>query len=176
MTAFRHILHRHVTDQAPTRWLGVVMVNPSTAESWVNGANDATIRSLLRIAERNEFDGLMVGNVSPFRATDPEDLFRALDSGTDVFDREENDRALLALASRCEAVVCAWGATPLKHRALELRASEVRALLLGRKPVLHCFGKTKTGWPKHPLYLATATSLMVFATRSEAALVAGGGA
>lgn len=165
---YRHTLTRYLTGETPRRWLGVVMLNPSTADGALTGSNDATIRSLLRIAERNEFDGLSVANVSPFRATDPADLIDSLEAGIDVFDREENNRALVALAARCEAVVCAWGATPLKHPALDRRTSEVRALLLDRKPVLHCFGRTKEGWPKHPLYLATATPLMVFATRGGA--------
>lgn len=166
MNAYRHTLQRYVSgDTTPKRWLGVVMVNPSTAEADLRGANDNTIHSLLRIAEHNGFDSLSVANVSPYRATDPRELIAALESGVDVFDRGENDRVLAALARRCEAVVCAWGATPLKHPALALRASEVRALLLGHLPLLHCFGKTKDGWPKHPLYLPRATSLVPFASR-----------
>lgn len=163
--SFRHFLQRHVGGcTSPLRWLGVTMINPSTAEADVEGEDDATIRSLLRIAAHNEFEGLLVCNVSPFRATDPRALIAAIEAGVDVFDRKDNDDALATLA-RCEAVVCAWGATPLKHPALDRRASEVRALLLARKPVLHCFGRTKEGWPRHPLYLPAATKLQVFAIR-----------
>lgn len=170
MSAFRHRLARNTagTASAPLHPLGVVMINPSKAtEHFVDDktSNDNTIRSLLRIADANGFDGILVANVSPFVATDPNDLIRAINAGADVWDAVKNEQALAGVAARCEVVAVGWGAAPLKHPHLDRRTSEVRAFLLGRKPVLHCFGKTKDGWPRHPLYLPTTTPLQVFAQR-----------
>ncbi len=164
---YRYTLRRSITDN-PKRPLGVVMVNPSMAtEEFVDDktSNDNTIRSLCRIAQHNGFDAISVCNVSPFRATDPLDLIDAINAGVDVFKRAENMSALVTLARACEIVVAAWGATPLKHRVLEIAASETRAWLLIQKPVIHCFGRTKDGWPKHPLYLPAHTEIRPFATR-----------
>ena len=171
MSPYRHTLTRHLTAETPRRWLGVVMVNPSMAsEVFVSDkeSNDNTIRSLLRSpsttgsTRSRSLTSRRIGR--PTRC----ELLAALEAGFDILDHQENDAALAALARRCEAVVCAWGATPLKHPALARRASEVRALLLGHLPLLHCFGKTKDGWPKHPLYLPRATSLVPFASRGAA--------
>ncbi len=170
MSIYRHTLTRYLTDVTPQRWLGVVAVNPSTAESELvsdGKSNDNTVRSLLRIAAHNGFDAVLLANLSPFRATDPTRLIQAMEDGDDVFDYHENDRVLVELARHCEVVACAWGSIPMKHPALQRRASAVRELLLDHKPVLHCFGKTKGGWPKHPLFLPRATPLTVFATRDE---------
>lgn len=165
---YRHTLTRYLTEAKPTRWLGVTMLNPSVAESDVQGANDPTIRSLMRIAAFNGFDGLEVCNLSPFRATNPTDLIWALDQGADVFDRPTNNHHLKQLTAKCETLVCAWGATPLKRTALAQRASEVRELFLVRRETIYCFGRTKDGWCRHPLYLPTATPLTVFAKRGGA--------
>lgn len=165
MSLYRFTLERRWSDGS--RRLGVCMVNPSTAESDVLGADDNTIRSLIRIATGAGFDGLVVGNVSPFRATNPIDLVDSLQAGIDVFQREENDRHLVDVCRRCEVVVCAWGAVVGRHPALEERASQVRELLLTHARRLHCFGKTKEGWPKHPLYLAATTPIVPFAAASE---------
>jgi hypothetical protein len=166
-TTYRFTLRRSITDN-PTRPLGICMVNPSMAsEEFVDDktSNDNTIRSVCRIAAHNGFDGIMVVNVSPFRATDPDRLVDAIRAGLDVFTPVDNDPAIAAMCARCEVVVAAWGAIPLKHRVLELRTSEVRAALLRHKPVVHCFGRTKDGWPKHPLFLPPHTQIVPFATR-----------
>ncbi len=165
--SFRHTLTRSMVASGSSKPLGVVMLNPSVALAIATSDkdDDNTIRSLKRVAQYNGFDSLMVANISPFIATDQEDLITAINSGADVWDQTNNDIALRRLASRCEVVVCAWGAGPLKHRALERRASDVRALLLDAKPLLHCFGRTKFGWPRHPLYLPTTTVLQPFCGR-----------
>jgi len=61
-------------------------------------------------------------------------------------------------------VVCAWGAVPSRHPAFSARAWEVRDRLVmvdgGR--LLWCFGRTKDGWPKHPLFLPQTTRIVPY--------------
>ena len=166
---YRFTLRRSMVDR-PRRPLGVTMVNPSTAsEVFVSDAasNDNTIRSLIRIAEYNGFDGLVVTNLSPYKATDPVELVEAIRAGKDVFAAGDGSH-IVEMARLCEVIVCAWGTAAGRHPALEARASAVRALLLEHKPVIHCFGRTKDGWPKHPLFLARETKIIPWATRGTA--------
>ena len=154
----------------PFRTLGICMINPSQAtDEFIDDktSNDNTIRSLIRIAEFNQFDAIFVTNVAPYRATDPKELVEAIRAGVDVFKSHENAAALADMASSCERIVCAWGAAAGLCSDLEKRASDVRAFLLILHPLLYCFGRTKTGWPKHPLYLPRETPIVPFASRSE---------
>jgi len=57
----------------------------------------------------------------------------------------ENDKFLRECADRSNLIVAAWG----NHGTYLHRDQQVRAIL----PGLQCFGKTKSGQPKHPLYL-----------------------
>ena len=171
---YRRALRRGIEDGRAVAWkspvnpLGILGVNPSVAlpDFTSDKDNDNTVRSIARIAAFNGFDAFILGNVSPFVATDPNDLITAINSGVDVWDAAKNDGVLWALASKCEVVVCAWGAAPLKHKLLERRTSEVRALLLDAKGTLHCLGRTKDGWPRHALYMPTHTPIQVFANRA----------
>jgi hypothetical protein len=42
------------------------------------------------------------------------------------------------------------------------RDKSVRALLRGHRPAIFCLGKTKSGAPKHPLYIKSGTPLETF--------------
>jgi hypothetical protein len=115
-----------------------VMLNPSTADAM---QDDPTIRRCVGFARAWGASELLVGNLFAYRATQPDELYSALDPiGPD------NDFWLRSLSARSAMVVCAWGAHPMaKRRAIEVRA------MLGRE--IHHLGLTKDGAPKHPLYL-----------------------
>ena len=78
------------------------------------------------------------------RATEPTDLWKTADPvGPD------NDRHIAAAVAGVE-VVAAWGANARPARVAEVLA------LIGRVPGagrVHALGTTKTGQPRHPLYL-----------------------
>lgn len=167
MSPYRYSLHRSIGDN-PRRPLGVTMVNPSVATTeYIDDktSNDNTIRSLIRIAEWNGFDAIFVTNISPWRATDPTELLEAIRSGKDVFSVKENAEALAQMADLCGTVVCAWGAIAGRCYELDKAAGDTRRFLLDRRPLLHCFGRTKDGWPKHPLFLPRTTRIVPLATR-----------
>ena len=122
--------------------MSFVMLNPSTADADVD---DPTIRRCVGFARREGAAGIAVGNVYAFRATRPDNLWKARDPfGPD------NDDVLRQMAAEAVRdglpVVCAWGA----HGN---RSNRHTAMLLAAGATLVCLGKTKEGHPRHPLYV-----------------------
>lgn len=130
----------------PTQVLVVIGLNPSTATEQVD---DPTIRRCIDYAERWGHHGLTMLNLFAYRATDPKELYRALDRGEDIIGGVRQEAALKTLTGNGRTVLCAWGV----HGAINARGWDVMQMLgeLGRKMV--CLGTTQSGAPKHPLYL-----------------------
>jgi hypothetical protein len=141
--AYRYTLTRQFAMRAPEPMV-FVMLNPSTADAMLD---DPTIRRCMGFAKREGYGGLMVVNLYALRATDPKALWRA----DDPVGPANWDWLLLACrmaAQNNRPVVCAWGAGAKEDRvAALLRAAEHTGARLT------CLGKTKSGAPRHPLYL-----------------------
>jgi hypothetical protein len=89
-------------------------------------------------------------NLFAFRATDPAVMRRAADPvGPD------NDELLLRYAGGSSRILAAWGV----HGDYGGRDAQVRRLL--DRPLV-CLGKTKQGYPRHPLYVSAATRPVPF--------------
>lgn len=133
--------------------LTFVMLNPSTADGEVD---DPTIRRCIGFAEREGATAMHVMNLYALRATDPAELLTHPDPvGVG------NDELLKSIPkhhTRFKTVV-AWGAhkmaTPERVSVLTDAAAEVGT-------DLWCLGKTKSGAPRHPLYVKGDTPLQVF--------------
>ena len=120
--------------------VGFCLLNPSTADA---DRNDPTIRRCIGFARAWGYGGVEVVNLFAFRATDPRELRRA----TDAVGRA-NDRHLAAAARRVDAMVVAWGV----HGAWQSRDRDALALLSRWTRPL-ALGWTRSGAPRHPLYL-----------------------
>lgn len=132
--------YRYRLTRGEGRLLGFAMLNPSTADA---EKNDPSIRRCLGFATREGFDGIVVGNVYAYRATKPSELKAAgWDTGP------ENDEYLTRMRMECDAIVCAWGTNPRLHDE-----SHTILMLTGWRAKLWCLGKTKDGFPRHPLYV-----------------------
>jgi len=145
---YRYSLSRYWSVRNPTKVMIICGANPSTADATVD---DNTIRREMGFAKRDGYDGLMKVNVSAFRATDP----KKCPPGEAGFG-PDNRQTLMHVAAK-GAVICAWGtvADPWSVcRALDI-FREVGA-------TLWCFGMTKDGHPKHPLYLPLDTPIVPF--------------
>lgn len=122
--------------------LPFVMLNPSTADAELD---DPTIRRCMGFARRENAGGIIVCNLYAFRATDPDTLWKA----TDPYG-PENDAHLLELARWSRSVgmpiICAWGAHGGRNN---------RSIVLMQQggARFRCLGKTKKGYPRHPLYV-----------------------
>jgi hypothetical protein len=136
---YRYSLWRTWTVDAPR--LIVIGLNPSTADETTD---DPTIRRCIGYAKRWDLGGLVMLNLYAYRATKPRDLWRAEDPiGPD------NDWVLVDIATHVPGpVLGAWGANALRDRAWKVGRSIAEA---GRDVL--CLGFTRSGHPRHPLYL-----------------------
>jgi hypothetical protein len=149
---YRYVLWRRWDDQLPA--MNVIGLNPSTADETVD---DPTIRRCIGFAKREGCGSMFMTNVFAYRSTNPHVL-----SDPYVFPSAvgpDNDGFIEKIAAHAQVVVAAWGAEPVaEDRARELRPVLHRARaswLLG----VYCLGKTKSGAPRHPLYLSKLTPL-----------------
>ena len=127
------------------------MLNPSTADE---REDDATIRRCRGLTRELGYDALVVVNLFGLRSNDPTRLIGHRDP---VGPR--NDAVIQDLAAPADLVIAAWGAMAFARA----RARVVCGLLAGTP--LRCFGITRSGAPKHPLYLPAGTPLLPFHLR-----------
>jgi len=124
-----------------------VMLNPSTADGT---QDDPTIRRCVGFATSHGSDALAVVNLFGYRATDPTDLFaRPLREA----EGPDNRRAW-RIARLAAVVVVAWG---WKGKLL----SDPFVTSQGDRS-LFCLGVTKSGAPRHPLYVPRSTRLRLW--------------
>ena len=122
-----------------------VMLNPSTADAEID---DPTIRSCARLCRSWGYGSFEVVNLFGWRATDPSELAKAASPvGPD------NDSIAACAIARCDVAIAAWGA----HSMAERRTDAMRRLIEHSRPAVFCLGSTKSGAPKHPLYIETGT-------------------
>ena len=118
-----------------------IMLNPSTADAL---QDDPTIRRCIGFARNWGFGSLRVLNLFAFRATDPKRLQMAGDPIG-----PENDFQIIKGCENAQLIVLAWG----NHGTYLRRGAAVVGLLYLKRHQLFHLGLSKTGQPKHPLYL-----------------------
>lgn len=139
---YRYKLGRYWSPKAPpVVW---IMLNPSTADAV---ENDPTIRRCVSFAKRWGFGGIEVYNLFALRSPHPSTIETALDPiGPD------NDSWLMAASQSGRKIIAAWGSCRTQLRIM--RATQViEVLVRGGGPAPATLGLTKTGRPKHPLYV-----------------------
>ena len=153
---YRYLLWRTIPrarEEAGTiAWL---MLNPSTADA---NADDPTIRRCLGFSRAWGYRRLLVVNLFALRATQPAVLARARSPVG-----KENDRAIIVAAGAADLMVCAWGV----HGSLRERDQEVHALLNNAGTELRHVGVTRSGHPRHPLYLRASVRPMRWGSHSK---------
>ncbi len=118
-----------------------ICLNPSTADA---DHDDPSVRRMIGFARSWGHGALVVGNLFAWRATDPEELYIRQDPIG-----PENDDWLRRMASESAVVIAGWG----NHGDFQGRGRVVQAMIGG----MYSLGLTKSGQPKHPLYVAAAT-------------------
>lgn len=126
--------------------LACIMLNPSTATEL---RNDPTIARCEARARRDGFGAIDILNLFAFRATRPEDLRRAADPVG-----PGNDTTLCDTAVLSARILCGWG----NHGRFLGQADRVLARLRARNLSLCHLGLTRSGQPRHPLYVANAVA------------------
>ena len=132
---YRYLLTR-IWDN-DKRMVNFIGLNPSTANQI---DNDPTMRRCIAFAKSWGYGGLYMTNLFAYRTSKPEELMKTIDPIG-----KENDKYLLEIEKKVDAVVFAWGAN---------------GTFLNRdKQVLNFISKgyyialTKDKHPRHPLYL-----------------------
>lgn len=118
-----------------------IMLNPSTADA---ERDDPTVRRCKAFAESWGCAGIIVVNLYAYRATKPSELWLADDPVG-----PQNDFWLAREAEEAGRVVCAWGANARPERVKQFR----RMITDTYGIELYCLGTTKSGAPRHPLYV-----------------------
>ena len=143
---YRYSLWRQeICNDTPDNLLVVIGLNPSTATETVD---DPTIRRCRRFAYDWGYRGLVMLNLFAYRAADPLVMKGIADPvGPD------NDNAMAYFAREGGMIVAAWG----NHGSHLGRSAYVRKWFADESIPLYHLGLTKTGEPKHPLYLRADT-------------------
>ena len=140
---YRYSLSRFITTGKKT--MVFVMLNPSTADAM---KDDATIRRCVSFAKRESCDIVEVVNLYGYRATNPKKLWTV-----DDLHGPENTKFVATAVRGADIVVCAWGNNA--------RMADVYDFLDRYEfKKLKCLGVTKTGMPKHPLYIKSDQELL----------------
>lgn len=144
--AYRYVLWRRWAKGPPLVFVGV---NPSRADAT---DNDPTITRCIGFAHAFGYGALLMVNAYAYIATNPDALWTAPDPvGPD------NDYTLRQLRHRVgSVVVAAWGVNCPRDR-------ERQVLELIGGPVF-CLGKTKDGYPRHPLFVRGDAELISYWT------------
>lgn len=130
-------------------------LNPSTADE---DMEDNTARRLTSFTEQWGYLHWQIGNLSSYVATNPQQLCnRPLDAS--ILD-QENWYLSRAIENAALIVPC-WDAGVVHLGKVDMvrRPDQVLQLCAEHEHKLRCFGRTKDGHPKHPLYLANDTQL-----------------
>jgi len=124
------------------------MLNPSTADANVD---DPTIRRCIGFAKREGCGGLVVVNLYAYRATNPDDLLKAINP---IGSPETEIHLNKAVAEIDGPLIAAWGAFTVRgaHPAYWIKQRYGDRLM--------CLGRTKDGHPRHPLYLSNDAPLV----------------
>lgn len=141
---YRYLLTRCWDTQRPQ--VLFVGLNPSTADAT---RDDPTLRRCVGFARRWGYGGVVLVNLFALRTPSPTVLFAHPEPIG-----PENDAWLLRARDSVEFVIFAWGACGDRMG----RASCVKDWF--ENP--YCLGLTKTGEPRHPLYLPADTQPIPF--------------
>jgi hypothetical protein len=141
--SYRYQLVRQWGNLNTVMFIGL---NPSTADE---KEDDPTIRRCVGFANEWGYGRLFMANVFAYRSTDPK-ILKSCDDPVGEF----NDYWLGEMAKFSGLVVACWGV----HATLHDRDKQVKKAI----PNMKCFGLTKEGHPKHPLYLPKETKLISF--------------
>ena len=133
-----------------------VGVNPSTATP---EKLDPTIRSVARIAHINNYDGWIMINLYPQRATKPNDMDSIINDSI----CKQNLFVINSILNKYEIteIWAAWGTLITKRPYLKKCLSDIYSITSNYKWIT--FGpSSKAGHPHHPLYLSSNARKKVF--------------
>ena len=139
---YRYLLWREWNNQGET--VSFIMLNPSRADA---ETNDPTITRCINFAQSWGYGRLEVVNLFAYRTPKPS----LLEQAREPIGRD-NPRFILESVEKSDRVILAWG----NHGTWQQQDLYTLELLKSYNH-LYCFGTTKKGCPRHPLYLRSST-------------------
>lgn len=139
--------------------IGFVMLNPSTADARVD---DPTIRRCMGFGRSLGGGGVTIVNLSSYRSPHPADI------PTRRPPRAYREANLQAIADACALVaatggrlIAGWGARVDDRRLAYLHQSidTFVRVAVDHAIVVECLGTTRSGQPRHPLYVRATTAV-----------------
>ncbi len=148
---YRYRLTR--TWEATKPYVLFVLMNPSMADK---KSDDPTVAKCGRYAKAWGYGGLAVANTFAYRRTDQRGITEILDPIG-----PGNDRHIIEMARKAAKVVFAYGKP--KHKLLRSRGVNLVRILVDKAQVRpHVLALCKDGTPKHPLYLKSTLTPIVW--------------
>jgi hypothetical protein len=141
---------RFTLGKSGKRKLLTIGLNPSTA---TKEKSDPTVARVQKVAQNNDFDGFIMLNLYPVRATD----YRTLPSKVDKVAFSDNLQRIEAVVADEEnpVVWAAWGESILYHDFFVHACIELFARLQNHDVSWLRFGDmTASGHPRHPSRLS----------------------
>jgi hypothetical protein len=150
---YRYHLDIELVDNASVSpCINFVMLNPSTADAF---KNDPTVERCCRRAIAGGYGRVIITNLFAYRSTDPSALL-------DVDDPEGPFNQLYLEIARCfcHTRVFGWGSNV--DKSTRLRSVSDRVSTPIGYAVNYCLGMTKSGHPRHPLYVPYSQGLVPY--------------
>ncbi len=149
---------RYILGERGKNIVACIGINPSTAEP---GSLDPTLKKVKRISGFNGFDGWVMYNVYPQRATDPSELDIEVNNGNRIKNSEAIRRSIehLGIGTVWVAYGDLIGKRDYLSYCLVDLFMKLRDLDLNWKIIR---GTTKKGHPRHPLYQKTESVFLDF--------------
>jgi hypothetical protein len=133
-------------------------LNPSTADAT---NDDPTIRRVIGFAKFWGFGSLVMLNIFAYRATNPLVMLAAPEPVG-----PENDATILAEVSKASLILVAWGDSG-KTKG-KVRAGAVVKIIGDAGKQALCLGMTRSGSPRHPLYVPADYQPIVYKGHNDA--------
>ena len=150
---YRYILYRAWGKRIP--YALFILLNPSTADETTN---DPTVRRCISFAKICGYGAMSIVNLFAYRTTDPKELQRCLYPFGN-----ENMFWIQEAISHADIIIAAWG-TKGNYKNQD---KAVMCMVEQTGMQIKCLGITKSGHPKHPLYLSRNTELINYKPRSR---------
>lgn len=152
--------HRYILGEKGKKMLGCIGVNPSTAKP---DELDNTLKTVKRISESNGYDGWIMFNLYPQRATNPNDL----DNEIDFDENLTNMTYILASIKKLniDNIWLAWGDLIETRDYLKFCLYQLnkQIKIKGLSPNFKIVDiPTIAGNPRHPLYKKSNSELYEF--------------
>lgn len=149
---------RYLLGETGEKIIACIGVNPSTARP---NALDPTLKSVKRIAQHNGFDGWLMYNLYPQRATDPKDLHVEVNHEDKRFNNYTIVKTIENL--KIDTIWIAWGDLIDTRSYLYYCLVDLYEALKDHNLKWKIIDvPTKSGHPRHPLYKNSKSLLVDF--------------